>query len=92
MMFSFTVNDEEPKKDGKWLQGELEQRLTEIRKRVKELYKAKDTTPQMKHFTSHGESHCQKVEDLLYRLIPGELHHKLSESAKIFSTGFCLAA
>lgn len=82
-MMTFLVN-EETNKDGKWLQGEWEQRLIEIRKRVKDLYKAKEADPQVKNYTIHGETHCQAVEDLLYRLIPGELHQKLSESEKFF--------
>ncbi len=62
-----------------WLPTELERRLDNIRKSVHKLYDEHKRLPQLPGFTPHSHSHCQGVEDLIHRLIPGARFKKLRE-------------
>lgn len=67
-----------------WLPPDLGDRLTRIRQLVKHLINTKEKELHLKHFTPHGEDHCRAVEDILHRLIPGNMHKRLSEAEKFF--------
>lgn len=81
---SVTFREEERMFWDNWLPKDLGDRLVRIRQLVKDIYCRNEKEDPLIHFTPHGVEHCQAVEDNLHRLIPRELHLKLTEAEKFF--------
>lgn len=82
-----TFREDDEKYWGGWLPEDLGDRLTHIKQFVKHLLDTKKDIPQIQYYTPHGIEHCQAVEDIMHKLIPGECHKNLGESEKFFLLG-----
>lgn len=75
-----------------WLDEVHRLKLKSIRNAVQELY---DLNTQkyyeLPFYTPHGPHHCQAVENLIYKLIPGDLYKELSIKGTVLFAGFSMA-
>lgn len=79
------INLSEYDKAEKWLSKKYINYLAAIRKKVEEIKKRDDhRKPSNPYFTPHGPEHCGAVEELIYRLIPGEKFRKLTEKERFY--------
>lgn len=69
-----------------WL-GDKESKLSKDLIKIRETVKMKYADPQdiaLPFYTPHGIDHCQKVEDLMHRLIPKKKYERLKEIERFY--------
>jgi len=82
------VSDETSMKSEKeiwegWLEKEHGECLHKIRENVKKMWAGANEKP-LAYFTTHGPEHCQAVENLIHKLIPGLLFTELQEEERFY--------
>jgi translation initiation factor 2B subunit (eIF-2B alpha/beta/delta family) len=68
-----------------WLDDNFGPRLVKIREAVQKLHEENEALGQeLPHYTPHGKTHCQAVENLIHRLIPGDRYKKLKIEERFY--------
>ncbi len=70
-----------------WLPKGFDKGIVKIRKSVKKIYKEYEQKGILPHYTPHGISHLQAVEDNLHLLLPGKTHESFTYGEKFFLLG-----
>jgi hypothetical protein len=77
--------EEDDERNWKWLSPKRGESLTKIRHAVEKLWSSCEKLyPPLPYYTPHGPAHSKSVENLIHRLLPGDVYRSLKEIERYY--------